>query len=571
MLGCIPSPKSRVIHRSLIFEAVKEKKRSLLKNIFEALEATEDEKRGETESTRGVIKTEEKNDEKDEQVSNVVEVLGKLEQAHREHKVNLIQANQEIENPDVAKVIKMEHKIRNVKEFLRTEDNKITCLLDQPNAEGDTLMHITTRLEDIETTRLLLKHRANPNLQDAEGNSPLHTVCHQKDIHTTTVILRHNGRLLQNKMRNTPAIEELFFDQHKEDVNEMLDAINQSRFRKEFLEQILKKKYVLFRLVEEDKPEILSIVLRILRNSDQEEYVSLVRDGRDGNTALHLATLTHKSLKSAALLLEAGARLVTNADNRTPPIEDFFSDRNQDNITRPLVEGLVRRVESNQLDKTRALRLLLPNTKGRKSLFHKARGSYWGTIANWAGEQGIDLSNILPGLTEKEHEDMVEVARKGFWEKEKVHKLFCEEDEEKKVFLSRLPFKVQQEVAFWNQDRTNQIAFKMSADFIQWLIQETNKGNWNGEKLGGAFCQLNENNKLKLTTVDKELQKQLAILNKRKTCSSVPLLGNNLQHWIYKEALEGRWEQQMVFRVLARQEAGGKVLPVCNYGMNVCY
>ena len=64
------------------------------------------------------------------------------------------------------------------------------------------------------------------------------------------------------------------------------------------------------------------------------------------------------------------------------------------------------------------------------------------------------------------------------------------EDKEKNVFLSRLPFETQQEVSFWNQEKTNQIAYKMSTDFIQWLIEETIKGNWNGEELGAAFCQL---------------------------------------------------------------------------------
>ena len=66
---------------------------------------------------------------------------------------------------------------------------------------------------------------------------------------------------------------------------------------------------------------------------------------------------------------------------------------------------------------------------------------------------------------------------------------------------------------------------------------------------------MNSDNQLKLSTVvDEELQKQLAVLNKEKTCLSVPLLGSNLQQWIYQEAEEGRWDKDLVFRVLERKE-----------------
>ena len=79
-----------------------------------------------------------------------------------------------------------------------------------------------------------------------------------------------------------------------------------------------------------------------------------------------------------------------------------------------------------------------------------------------------------------------------------------------------------------------------------------------GEALGGAFCQLDSDNKLKLSTVDdEELQKQLMVMNKEKSCLSAPLLGSNLQEWIYQEAEECRWEKELVFRVLEKKETEG--------------
>ena len=72
--------------------------------------------------------------------------------------------------------------------------------------------------------------------------------------------------------------------------------------------------------------------------------------------------------------------------------------------------------------------------------------------------------------------------------------------------------------------------------------------------MGAAFCELDADRNLKLATVDEELQKQLAVLNKTKTCLSVPMLGSNIQQWLYQEALEGRWDQDMVFGELERKE-----------------
>merc|ERR550532_2658356 len=155
-------------------------------------------------------------------------------------------------------------------------------------------------------------------------------------------------------------------------------------------------------------------------------------------------------------------------------------------------------------------------------------------------------------------EKMVEVGQEGIWEKQKVQDLLCQQDDEGTVILSRLQLKTQQVVAKWNEDGTNQIAHKMSTDFIRWLVEEVNAGNWNGEQLGEAFCQLDSDNQLKLATVvDEELQKQLAMLNKEKTCLSVSLLGSNLQQWIYQEAEEGKWNKDLVFRVLERKETEG--------------
>ena len=145
---------------------------------------------------------------------------------------------------------------------------------------------------------------------------------------------------------------------------------------------------------------------------------------------------------------------------------------------------------------------------------------------------------------------------------------FCQLNSDNQLKLATVvDEELQKQLAAWsksekhNQERINQAAHKMSTDFIQWLVQEANAGNWDGEKLGEAFCQLDSDNKLKLVSVvDGDLQKQLAGMNKEKTCLSVPLLGSNLQEWMYQEAEESRWDNDLVFRVLERKEIEGSAV-----------
>ena len=570
VLCCIPANRFRVIHRSLLFEAVEGQKRLLLTEVLDALKAAEETDQ-DTEDSKGSEHENREENADPGKVSEIVAVLEKLEGVHLEHHERLTEANQEIKNPEVTKVCNMQEKISFVKESLAIEKKKEQHLLDQPNSEGDTLLHLTTNMDDDEVTRLLLNHGANPNVQDSSGNSPLHTICIQRDIQTATSILNNQGTLLMNKALQMPSIEELFFDQRGEEVRELMESIDRSKHRKEILDKILRKEHILFRLVEEDKPEILSLVLKKLTDSDQEDYVNLVRDEKDGNMAIHLSSLIYKSLECTSLLLEAGAKLKTNENGLTPTIEEFFTEENRDKITTSLVDGLVERVKTNQLNQKKALELLIPEDKGKKILFQLARRSNWGLIADWADEEGISFSEVLPRLTAGEIEKMVEVGKEEIWPKDGVHALLCEEDHETgTVLFSRLQIDKQTEVAAWNQRRTIQIAHRLSADFIRWLVQEANEGNWDGKEIGGAFCQLDSDNKLKLCKVEEELQQQLAVLNKTKVCFSVPLLGKSLQRWVYQEPIEGRWDQEIVFRVLKGPETDeGSVVSarVTNLGM----
>ena len=111
MLGCIQSPKFRVIHRSLLFDGIEEHKKTpprekqdkepLLRQILDALEAKEEETQIEQPS-KNIVDGEKKepNDpEKIKKISKIVAVLEKIEQVHQEQRKDLFEANQDLEDP----------------------------------------------------------------------------------------------------------------------------------------------------------------------------------------------------------------------------------------------------------------------------------------------------------------------------------------------------------------------------------------------------------------------------------------------------------------------------------------
>ena len=187
MLGCIPSPKFRVIHRSLLFDAIEEHKQTplredqeekepLLRQILEALKAKEEktqidepsenivdedkEGKNTTDISKNKVEKEGNIDENKEETNEeqekssakketnaatgkfpkIVAALEKIEQVHREQGEDLLEANEDLKDPGVAKVSKMEEKIRKVKENLGPNEKKDDLhLLDQPNALGKIL------------------------------------------------------------------------------------------------------------------------------------------------------------------------------------------------------------------------------------------------------------------------------------------------------------------------------------------------------------------------------------------------------------------------------------------------
>ena len=154
---------------------------------------------------------------------------------------------------------------------------------------------------------------------------------------------------------------------------------------------------------------------------------------------------------------------------------------------------------------------------------------------------------------------LVEQGRERLMEKERAGKLLCEEDKEGGFLLFFSDGDTQIEAGLWNREATENIAHKLSAHFHQWLIKEASEGRWSKEAVGSIVCRKNINDQLMLATLDKKIQREVAVFNKAKTCTTLPYMeeGDFLQ-WLYQEAIEGRWNEQMVFGVLAKEEVDGK-------------
>ena len=72
--------------------------------------------------------------------------------------------------------------------------------------------------------------------------------------------------------------------------------------------------------------------------------------------------------------------------------------------------------------------------------------------------------------------------------------------------------------------------------------------------ISSIVWKMNTDRKLILATLDKKTQKQVAVSNKAKTISAVPYMDADFLQWLHQEAVEGRWDQPMVFEAVIKEE-----------------
>ena len=148
---------------------------------------------------------------------------------------------------------------------------------------------------------------------------------------------------------------------------------------------------------------------------------------------------------------------------------------------------------------------------------------------------------------------LVEQGRKGFLEKKEVAALLCEEDNRRSLLLSLLDTNSQQEVAVWNRQEVGKNAHLMDSDFINWLIQMADKGQWSKEDVGNIVCRNYIDGQLILATLDQNTQRQAAAFAKEETSKVAHFLGAEFVQWLIQEASEGNWGKEEVCSIVCRK------------------
>ena len=149
----------------------------------------------------------------------------------------------------------------------------------------------------------------------------------------------------------------------------------------------------------------------------------------------------------------------------------------------------------------------------------------------------------------------------GHWKGNELGSVVWRKNKEGTLVFSQLYFETQKQVAYWSQEETNKNAHLASVDFLQWLLVQARDGKWPKENVASIVCRKNADNQLILATLDEETRKEVAVFNKAITCSAVPYMekeGHFLE-WLYQEAVQGRWEEQLVFKALIKEEFDGRV------------
>ena len=105
----------------------------------------------------------------------------------------------------------------------------------------------------------------------------------------------------------------------------------------------------------------------------------------------------------------------------------------------------------------------------------------------------------------------------------------------------------------WDQKAISQALLKISSELLQWILPQADEGNFDKDELASAVFDKSPDKRPVFSLFEEDTQKKLAVMNKTKTCQIILWLSSNLQKWIYQEAMEGRFDQDEVFKLLKRE------------------
>ena len=189
-----------------------------------------------------------KQDSKEDESSVAVIMKSLEEMEHLHNKINkdLLSANQVVKNPEVKKLLEFPEKLQSIRDTIKTNEEEEINLLDRPNSDGESPLHVSCTIEDnVETTKELVCYGANVNIENSAGNSPLFLACERKDIKTVTLLLQNRAKFKINRELKTPAITNLLEHDSKPNIEYLVKAIKDSVERKKILDRLVKEDFLL--------------------------------------------------------------------------------------------------------------------------------------------------------------------------------------------------------------------------------------------------------------------------------------------------------------------------------------
>ena len=357
---CVETTKLRVIHKSLLFDALKEEDNEELEEVLTALtEKYEEPEESKMEKLANWLKTkfscgaskdseaqlEKKNDENE----TMTKALQKLEEAHIQF-AKEVGEEEEARHPlETAEVKKMKENIEDLKDHLGGEKKTAMPLWDAPNEQGETSLHMSTSSGNPEATKMLLERGANPDVQNSAGQTPLHEACLRNDVELATELLEHQAKFLSDNKNETPEIEKLFENQEADKVKTLMGSIVKSNDRVKIYQQLFLEKKILFGIL--DQQELLDAVLeRDEQDDDLTDFVNYNNPEENENTALHIA-VSKECYPACSVLLNAGDnQLRLNRDNPPPALENLLNHDKVSEITDSLVRGLLVKVRVKMMN-----------------------------------------------------------------------------------------------------------------------------------------------------------------------------------------------------------------------------
>ena len=449
--GCVENSKLRVIHKSLMFDSVKQADIDLLKEVLDALQEKYKEEEGKTNSLTtklGCCSTNSESEaELEANMSNnnpeeetLVASLQELEDAHVQF---ARQTQPELDKTSKyedlrGEIAEMNDRVGDLKKELKQEKRTSSPLWDAVNEEGETVLHLTTSKKHFqpEATRMLLDVGANPNIQNSQGETALHNACSQGAIDEVTSLIEKGAGLVLNKKNEPPALENLFSEnQEAEKINKMMVSIQKSTDKIKMWKKLFSDARVHLTMIE--KPDMLKALLETEEEADP-DLVPFVNIQHEGNSPLHLAVEAKCHASASHLLRAGGHQMRLNEANFTPAIEELFGREKVAEITVHLVKGLIRKAKMKLLDPYETMEYLrMVRPEGGCLLNLVEETSWWdelaatesvgSRIANFAASMPVEFLKWLVTRTEEEK-----------WNKTGVYNYLCQPNQEDKTPITRL-------------------------------------------------------------------------------------------------------------------------------------